>query len=321
MVRKSMFILKFYKQFAKTKNNVFLHLFKYLIIAGIKLTTVSALITPLSVMAETKTLNFALYGSEQRSSLDEQFGPVLREIEKSMRLSMGEEISIRSHFFLTYEDGVDALIEGKIDFTRIGAASYVKAKKLNKNISIIAVESKKGKKTFTGVIAVNVKSPLKRLEDLKGKTFAFGNKKSTIGRYLSQHALYVHGLHASDFKKIVYLDQHDKVAISVAREVYDAGAFKMGILTNPEISARVKVISTFQAPTQPWVARQGISGKVLGHLRESLLNIKDKKILKNLKREGFLLGDDKDYNDIRKAMELNDLFIKPKIKATAHEEA
>ena len=67
------------------------------------------------------------------------------------------------------------------------------------------MESKKGQKTFNGVICIHKTSSIKKVSELAGKRFAFGNELSTIGRYLSQLYLLNNGVKASDLGYYEYL--------------------------------------------------------------------------------------------------------------------
>jgi len=267
------------------------------------------LLTPLVGQADTLTLKFGLYGSERRSSLDEQFNPILTELENRLSSSMGKKVEIERVFFRYYQQGLDAIVNGDVDFTRTGPATYALAKQRNNELSIIAVESKKGKKTFEGVIVAGKNSDITEVSDIKNKSFAFGNENSTIGRYLSQLRLLGAGITADDLAKYDYLGQHDKVAVSVLRNQYDAGAFKSGILKDKYIADRVKVIAKINTPTHPWTAREGLTKETINHIKEALLGITDKSVLKGLKRDGFLAGDDSDYATMREAIEKNPLFF------------
>jgi len=268
-------------------------------------------------MAETLKLKFGLYGSERRSSLDEQFNPILTELENKLSHSMGKKVEIERVFFRRYTEGVDAIVSGDVDFIRTGPASYVVAKQRNNELSIIAVESKKGKKTFDGVIVAGKQSDIEEVSDIKNRSFAFGNENSTIGRYLSQLQLLDAGITADNLSKYDYLGQHDKVAIAVIRNQYDAGALKSGILKDKYIADRLKVITKIKTPTHPWIAREGLGKETISHIKDALLSISDKKVLKGLKRDGFLAGGESDYANIRAAIENNPLFFREQHKLTS----
>ncbi len=270
---------------------------------------ISLLLTPAVVQADTLKLKFGLYGSERRSSLDEQFNPILTELENRLSSSMGKKVEIERVFFKHYQQGLDAIVNGDVDFTRTGPATYALAKQRNNELSIIAVESKKGKKTFEGVIVARKNSDITEISDIKNRSFAFGNENSTIGRYLSQLHLLDAGITIDDLDNYDYLGQHDKVAVAVLRNQFDAGAFKIGILKDKYIADRVKVITKIDTPTHPWTAREGLAKETINQIKEALLGITDKSVLKGLKRDGFLAGGDIDYATMREAIERNPLFL------------
>jgi len=60
--------------------------------------------------------------------------------------------------------------------------------------------------------------------------------------------------------------------------------------------------------THPWTARDGLSKETINPLKEALLGITNKRVLKELKRDGFLEGDDSDYATMLEAIEINPLF-------------
>jgi len=149
------------------------------------------------------------------------------------------------------------------------------------------------------------------VSELKGKRFAFGDEKSTIGRYLSQQYLLQHGITAAGLANYQYLGRHDRVGYAVAAGEFDAGALKestykkllqKGVLLRP--------IATFQNVTKPWVARSGLSERVFSALRLALLEYKDPVGLKALGKDGFVVGSHEDYMPIVAAVRNNPEFFK-----------
>ncbi|WP_299878159.1 PhnD/SsuA/transferrin family substrate-binding protein [uncultured Cocleimonas sp.] len=275
-----------------------------------KLLLISILFAQLSatVFANTLKLDFGVYGSERRNWVDDQNEPILRHLEKSLKAQLNKNVEINIVFFPAYKDALDALVDKKIDFARLGGASYVAVKRRSPNVSILASESSKGRPYYEGVIGVLKDSPIKKVEDLKGRSFAFGNKSSTIGRYLSQKFLVDNGITAGDLAGYNYLGRHDNVAIAVIRDVYDAGAFKIDILKNKNFSKRIRTIASFRAPTQSWVARDGLDPLYTSSLKKGLLNTpKEAFIIKN--RDGFIEGDDSNFESLRNSIEHNSLFF------------
>ncbi len=274
---------------------------------------ITILVTQLStsVFADTIQLNFGIYGSERRNWVDEQNSPILKHLENLLSAKLNNKVEISTVFFPAYKDAIDALVDKKIDFARLGGASYVQVKRRSPKVSILALESSKGLPYYEGVIGVLNNSSIKQVEDLKGRSFAFGNKSSTIGRYLSQKFLIDNGITADDLAGYNYLGRHDNVAVAIIRDVYDAGAFKVDILKNKNFSKRIRIIARFKAPTQAWIGREGLDPMLQISLKSGLLNIpKEAFIIKN--RDGFIEGDDSDFESLRNSIENNAVFFMEK---------
>ncbi len=255
-------------------------------------------------------LEFGVYVSDKPTEMVRKFRPVLDALEAAMGGELGEPVHIRMRVAGDYETGIEDLVTGAVDFARFGPASYVLAKERNPALSILAVESEQGTKVFYGIICVAEESSIRTLEDLRGRSFAFGSRRSTIGRYLSQDLLNRHGITAKDLAFYDYLGRHDRVGTAVARGQFDAGALKEG--TFKKLVAKgvpIRAITSFPNVTKPWIARGGLAPKVFAALRAALLRMRDPVALKALKKDGFLEGGDDHYAVIRKAMASNPRFF------------
>lgn len=259
------------------------------------------------------TLKFGVYTTDSRSEVESKLRPVLGALEIGMSQNMGEPVKIEIVVAGTYERGLEDLVKGRVDFSRLGPASYIIGKDANPGLAILAVESKKGAKVFNGIICVAKDSPIKDVAELSGKSFAFGNEQSTIGRYLSQLHLVENGIRAADLAKYEYLGKHDKVGIAVGRGQFAAGALKEGTFKKlVKKGVPIRALASFPNVTKPWVARSGLADSLESSLRRALLEMKDPTALKALKKDGFLEGGDEDYAVIRQAMKENGRFFDTK---------
>lgn len=262
------------------------------------------------VKADT-SLIFGLYASDSPSTLVRQFRPLLNEIETRVSARLGETVKISMHVASTYDKGIEELATGHVDFSRLGPASYVMAKQKNPDISILAMEKYKGGKVFNGIICVAADSSISIVSDLKGRSFAFGDKNSTIGRYLSQDYLLKQGITSSTLSNFSYLGRHDKVGGAVAIGQFDGGAIKES--TFKKLVAKgepLRSIAVFPNVTKPWVARAGLPQKIRDTLQEVLLSLERTPGLKQLKKEGFLPGSDSDFSIVRQTMADNPKFFR-----------
>ena len=243
-------------------------------------------------------IKFCLTPTDKPTQMIKKFYPIIHHIEKEIK----QNISIK--FYPTYEKTIEAIASNKCDFSRVGPATYILVKEKNKNIKLLAMEHKNGKKTFNGVIVTHKNSNITKLEDLKDKTFAFGSSKSTIGRYLSQEALIKAGIKSSNLASFKYLNRHDKVAMAVALKIYDAGALKESTYKKYK-NRGLRVISKFKNVTKPWIASSNMSNKTFLNIQNVLLKIKDKKLLKAIKESGFLPATDSEYKFVRQGMNVS----------------
>jgi len=255
-------------------------------------------------------LIFGLYASNKPTEMVIKFRPVLNELEKQMATILKEPVSIRIKIAADYEEGRRQLIAGEVDFSRFGPVSYVIAKQEQPGIEIQAIESQKGEYYFRGVIAVPSDSELNSIENLKGKSFAFGNEQSTTGRYLSQLLLSEHGIKAGDLANFSYLGRHDKVAAVLDANKFDAGAlnektFKKSVAKGKKI----KALAYFPCPTKPWITRDGLPQQIKNAISQSLLQFENKAALEKLKYEGFLPPREDIYKAMNDAVQRNPEFL------------
>lgn len=254
-------------------------------------------------------LTFGTYAADKPTATARKFIPFVNYLANEMSLVLDEPVTIKIKIASQYSLAISDLTDGHVDFARFGPASYVTAKKQNPDIRIIAVETKKGKKTFKGIIAVNSDSSIKNLADLKGYSFAFGDKLSTIGRYLAQAQLLDAGISGKNLKNFAYLGRHDKVGAAVGNKYFDAGALKESTYKKMQAgNTPIKAIFSFDNVTKPWIARAGLPLHIYAALNTVMLKVTDPDVLKNFSKSGFLSGSDSDYDIIRSAITRSEQF-------------
>ncbi len=279
-------------------------IYKFIILTAVALSCIyqSAAIAQIN-------LTFGTYAADKPTATARKFIPFLDYLAKEMSLALDEPVTIKIRIASQYSYGISDLTEGRVDFARFGPASYVTAKKQNPDIQIIAMETKNGKKTFKGIVAVNSDSNIKTLSDLKGYSFAFGDKLSTIGRYLAQAQLLEAGITGDDLKMFSYLGRHDKVGAAVGNKDFDAGALKESTYKKMRAAnTPIKAIFSFDNVTKPWIARAGLSPRIYTALKITMLKASDPNALKNISKSGFISGDDSDFDIIRSAMTRSEQF-------------
>ncbi len=266
------------------------------------------LLASTATVQSQQIVTFGVYTSDKASTMYVTFNPVMNSLKAKLSENLGDTVDIKIKIFKTYGEGLAAIVNSDVDFMRMGPASYILAKQQNSNVSLLAMEIRKGTKRFRGVIIVPSTSEITLLSQLKGKRFAFGNKNSTIGRYLAQAALVDAGVHQKHLAKYAYLGRHDKVAFSVGLGDYDAGSVKEKTYLSALPDGKIRALHYFDNVTKPWVASPGIKMSIQTALTQALLSLDDKEALEKLKIDSLGSATDADYNFVRKGMEKAYMF-------------
>jgi phosphonate transport system substrate-binding protein len=179
------------------------------------------------------------------------------------------------------------------------------------DLELLVVPQVYGKTVYHSVILVPVGSPAKRLEDLRGKRFAFADPNSNSGKLVISHALSMLGeAPETFFAKYIYTYAHGKSVQAVAARAVDGAAVDSLIwdymrLKHPEVGRKVAEI--WRSPPHgipPVVVNPKLDTETKEKLRSILLSAhKDdaaKPILEGLMVDKFVIGDDSDYESVRK---------------------
>ena len=253
-----------------------------------------------SSAAERRVLTFSSYATERPSEEFRKMEPFRQAVEQGMR-DRGEDVKVDVRIFPTYEEGMNAIIEGKVDFARVGPVNYVLSIGQNPGLTLIAAESHQGRNRFSGLIITTKISSIHSLHELRGKRFAFGDPSSTTGRYLPQAELVKAGIYAKDLADYAYLGRHDKVVFAVASGNYDAGATNERTYDKYTHELGLRELARFPSPTQAWIARAGLDPGLVQVLRDTLFSLQGP-ALDYIDRNGFLPAKDSDFDELRSLM-------------------
>ena len=258
------------------------------------------------------SLSFGVYQSDKATVMYRSFTPVLEALTAPMEKALGRPVDIKLTIFQSYEDGIESLARGQVDFVRFGPASYITAKARQSDIELIAMETESGDKRFKGLIIVQKESPIRTIADLRGKRFAFGDPNSTIGRYLVQAELIKAGITGKDLKDFQYLGRHDTVVKAVEIGDFDAGSVMQQTFEKANAKGTLRVLASFDNVTKPWVARKGLERSTFEAIQAGLFALKDPAVLKELKITGFVPTSDDEYRLVREGMRLAEEFDNPR---------
>lgn len=134
---------------------------------------------------------------------------------------LGREIQLKT--VDTWEGLAKSLAAGETDIALMGPWGYVLANN-EAGAQAIATILYDGKPEYFAIMVTHPDSGIKSVADLKGRTFAFGDKGSTSGYLIPLHYFMTQGIEPETyFKKVIYT-KHQAIETQVAQGALDAGA-------------------------------------------------------------------------------------------------
>jgi phosphonate transport system substrate-binding protein len=123
----------------------------------------------------------------------------------------------------SWEGLAKSLASSETDLALMGPWGYVLANN-QAGAQAVATILYDGKPEYFAIMVTGPNSGIKGIEDLKGKTFAFGDKGSTSGYLIPFHEFFKRGLDVDTyFSKVIYT-KHQAIETQVTRGDLDAGA-------------------------------------------------------------------------------------------------
>ncbi len=210
---------------------------------------------------------------------------------------------------LSYTQVDDLFLKGAVDVGFLCNCHYARRKAIVKFEAVAApVIMGYGQPIFQVYVIVPKDSPIRSLEDLKGKSVDFADPLSTTTLYAAFLLQGKNRTIESFFGKSIYSGSHDMTMELVAGKMVDAGFIDGHIwdyhnATNPVYASKTKVILRSQQFTiPPVVISRNTPEEVKRKIRSALLTMHHtaagSDILKKLRIEKFVEIRDKDYQDV-----------------------
>ncbi len=253
-----------------------------------------------------KTLRVSAIPDEAPTELLRKFEPLGSYLEKNLGLP------VQFTPVTDYAASVEALAAGKLDMVWYGGFTHVQAR-LRSNGTAYAIVMRDVDLQFQSKFVANVASGINRLEDLKGKTFAFGSVSSTSGHLMPRYFLQQAKLNPEqDFSKMSFSGAHDATAKWVETGKVDAGALNASVwdklVEEGKVdTAKVKVFWTTPAYVDyNWTVRGDLDREVVSRLTRAFLNLdynnpEHRPILELQRAKSYVLAREEDFAGIHEA--------------------
>ena len=144
-----------------------------------------------------------------------------RPLAQYLSARLGRAVELRT--VDTWEGLAKSLANGETDLALMGPWGYVLANH-SAGAQAISTILYDGKPEYFALMITHPDSGIKSVADLKGKTFAFGDKGSTSGYLIPLHYFMTQGIDPDTyFSKVIYT-KHQAIETQVAAGQLDAGA-------------------------------------------------------------------------------------------------
>jgi len=175
-----------------------------------------------------------------------------------------------------YPAVVEGLAGKKIDLAWLGGFTFVQARLRAGNVIPIAQRAEDEK--FTSRFIVPASSDARTLQDLKGRTFAFGSPASTSGHLMPRFFLLKDGIDPDrDFTRIAYSGAHDATLAFVASGRAQAGVLNASVFDKLAEKGDAKAVRVL-ATTPPyydynWTVRGDLDPALVRKLTDAFLRL------------------------------------------------
>jgi phosphonate transport system substrate-binding protein len=276
---------------------------KWIGIAGL---VVACLLACTVAQAAGKPVVFAVVGGDSVRDAMEKFQPLMDYLSKKTGTPF--ELKTVKDYDAIVEGFKSGSYDGGIIGSGVGGASI-------RDIGAIPVArpEAKGLSTYRGFIIVRKDGGIKKIADLKGKTFDFVKKKNSAGDLFPMYSvLQMKQDPEKFFAKIDYAGKHEVALSRVLNKEVDGSAIKDSVFEklakdDPRVNKEIVVIAKSEKfPDMTHFLKKGTSKELLASVRKALLSIdKDpdgKAALAALKADRYIETTPKDFAYVQKLL-------------------
>lgn len=205
-----------------------------------------------------------------------------------------------------YEDLIDEIVKGRIDFYEGGAFSHVSAMETGR-ADILAGEVKLGRKARRSLFLVRKEDEFNNLSDLKGRKLALTDEYSTSGYILPLIILARSGIKhpESYFNDIIFTGSHERsirALLEGAVDVAVVGDLYVALLPEEKREKLTAIETSDPIPNGPMTVRKDFDPAIKEKIIAALLDF-GKKVPEDIRRitgiDSFFIQDEGAYDIVR----------------------
>jgi len=247
-------------------------------------------------------LMFGVVPLESPADMFIKFSPLTEYLGKKLARKMELKVAVN------FEEAIEEIGKNTTQLCYMTPSTYIEAHK-KYGINVIAKALRGGKPYQHSVIIARADKGINSLEDLKDRTFAFGDFHSTSSHIVPRAMLFEAGIDLKDLHYYDFLGHHDDVARAVLKGEFDAGGIMEDTANKfKEQGLRFLKISE-DIPEFNICVNKSLSKEDVAMLRKALTTLTDATpegslVLHSITKNytGFVDAKDEDYDNVRLMM-------------------
>jgi phosphonate transport system substrate-binding protein len=278
---------------------------------AIRIVTSSLLLAALLLLGAGKiraedSLTLCIHPYLPATELTRRFSPLAEYLSRKVGLPIAVRVQ------KSYQSHIDRTGKDEADIAYVGPVSYVKIVETYGEKPLLARLVVRGEPAFFGMIIVREDSPIRSLEDLAGRSFAFGDINSTMSHLVPRYMLKEGGVTVNRLAKHEFLGSHHNVALAVLGGYFDPGGAREAVYYEYRERGLRMLAKSPPIAEHVFLARRSLPAEILESLQKAMLSLHEDErgaeILTSLKSGVTALAkvDDSDYDNLRKILAMPD---------------
>lgn len=214
-----------------------------------------------------------------------------QELQRPVRLHLSPDLS----------KAVKEIAAGNVDIAYLTPIAYIDARAAG-NVHILAKALTQGRDTFRLMLVTRNDSPIRSVQSLMGRSFAFGDEAAILQRAVVVNA----GVRLEQLSNYRFLGHYDNIARGVVNGDFDAGILKDSIAAQWEKKGLRTIFTSPGLPPYNIVAGKHVDEPTRRAIQAALIrlnveNPEHRSIIKALDSgyDGFAVATDSDYDVVR----------------------
>ncbi|MBF0470086.1 MAG: phosphate/phosphite/phosphonate ABC transporter substrate-binding protein [Gammaproteobacteria bacterium] len=225
---------------------------------------------PILQAAENASLTLAIHPYLPADELLQKFTPL------AQLLSQGMETPVSVRVGSSYDEHSAAIGGDRVDIAYMGPAPYIRMVDAYGYKPLLTRLEVNGRPTFQGHIIVREDSYLQSLRDLRGKSIAFGDHRSTMSYLIPYQMMLEAGVFPpGQHHSYLTLNGHVNIALGVLTGDVDAGAVKEEVYERYREEGIRSLLSTPAISEHLFVARSDLAPALQQKLKEVMLTLNE----------------------------------------------